>query len=234
MELLKTFIGSPVTIFDHSGLYLFNQTGIFKSYPGQLLFNNQIVYYDISLKRFYGDMYTIHYITEGNVGAWHYLINDTYRNEFSYGAASIADEYYVPTMKAVKKYVKDQIAYYGRHSTSEEKEIGTWLDGKTLYEKTFRITNIPQVTTDGTSVNTQTSISSLNCEMCYIENAFARSTNTRYGGIQTLPYINDSGYQFKTLISIDNYPDSISLVSNGTAYNNYYEVYVVIHYTKRS
>lgn len=116
------------------------------------------------------------------------------------------------------------------YSTSEQ-VVGTWINGKPLYEKTFTITSLPQVTTDGTVVDTKTNIGA-NVNYAFIKFAFAIAGNTTFPNYQTLPYINNAGRQLKSQITNNDDALAVNIISNGTAYNNYYMVVAVVNYTK--
>ena len=104
------------------------------------------------------------------------------------------------------------------YSTTEQR-IGTWINGKPLYEKTFTLTSIPKVTTDGTAVDTKTNIGT-NTDFAFIKIAFAISANDSLPNYQTLPYISNSGRQLKTQVTNNSGNLAVDIVSNGTAYNN--------------
>lgn len=140
----------------------------------------------------------------------------------------------VPNINAVRNYVDNKILDI---YSSTEKRVGTWYNGKPLYEKTIETTQIPQVSTDGTQATTSISIDSQNVDFAFIVNSFALSSSDSVpSSVQTLPYISNAGYQLKTFIgrtgtAPNQYPN-ISVVSTGTAYNSYYKIYVVVRYTK--
>lgn len=134
----------------------------------------------------------------------------------------------VPTISAVRNYVASKKLH--NYSTNEQ-VVGTWTNGKPLYEKTFSITSIPQVTTDGTAVDTKTNIGE-NVDFAFINNAFAIAGNTSFPNYQTLPYLNNANRQLKSQITNNNNALAVDIISNGTAYNNYYMVVVVVNYTK--
>lgn len=133
----------------------------------------------------------------------------------------------IPNVTAVKDYTLE------KYSTSE-KVVGTWTNGKPLYEKTYFLTSIPQVTTDGTAVTVLNDISSLSADYGFIFTAFTQSASGNNCNFQTLPYINNAGRQLKTQISRDNTGNlyQLSVISNGTAFNSYYQVVITIRYTK--
>lgn len=140
----------------------------------------------------------------------------------------------VANINAIRNYVDDKILDV---YSSTEKRVGTWYNGKPLYEKTIETTQIPQVSTDGTQATTSISIDSQNVDFAFIVNSFALSSSDSVPtSVQTLPYISNAGYQLKTMIgrtgSAPNQYPNISVVSTGTAYNSYYKIYIVVRFTK--
>ena len=106
----------------------------------------------------------------------------------------------------------------------EDKEVGTWLDGKPLYKKTI-LGYMPEVVTEGTFVSNLLDCSDLHVDMvadlsvvvdqnpCYIK----------------LPYTNNSGLQSKSFYDENN--NGIILWTN-TPIHSQKMVYATMWYTK--
>lgn len=108
------------------------------------------------------------------------------------------------------------------YSTSEVR-IGTWIDGKPLYQRTF-VTTAPHVTTDGTMATNIIPINS-NIENIFIHQAMADNT-------YMLPVINGT---ITRLLRIDVYknaaPPNITLYSNNSSWNGL-SITFTVRYTK--
>lgn len=113
------------------------------------------------------------------------------------------------------------------YSTTETR-IGTWIDGKPLYRKVFTDT-MPQVQTDGTFVNKQIDISSLNVEYASIKSA--DFIGYPYGeiSVNTIPTLNPNNLSQGSVIDI--YGGDLEIRSNRTIWN-VFTFYVVLEYTK--
>jgi len=112
------------------------------------------------------------------------------------------------------------------YSTSEHL-VGTWIDGKPLYEKVVTGTS-PTVTTDGTGVTSVFGIAS-NIDRVFVPTAFVE-----YDGgnsVWTMPYYNNSMYFIKAQIGKASGVKKLQITSNGTVYNNTTFI-CVIRYTK--
>lgn len=130
---------------------------------------------------------------------------------------------FIPTVGQVRNYVASNVANY---STSEH-IVGTWIDGKPLYEKVVTGT-VPTVATDGTAVSATYDITN------NIENVFIMTSFVNYSGggsVWTLPFYNNDMYHLKSQIVKASNQRKIQLSSSGTVYNNSTFV-IVVRYTK--
>ena len=108
------------------------------------------------------------------------------------------------------------------YSTNEQ-EIGTWIDGKPLYRKVIKST-IPTTSTDGTLADSYVSISS-NIETVFVEYGFIPLSS---GVTNVLPFTNSNNY--RTTVSIS---DSKTLrIMNWIASNSGEQIIVSVMYTK--
>lgn len=113
-----------------------------------------------------------------------------------------------------------------KYSTSEQ-VVGTWIDGSTLYQKTFLL-EMPTATTAGISVTTyyNTNLSIKNCIYCYACFIYGATTITNLD-------VNTEG-QWKVRVinkNDSNYPNKILILNSSPKWNEY-DVYVTIQYTK--
>lgn len=113
-----------------------------------------------------------------------------------------------------------------------ERRIGTWKNGKPLYEQVLTGTTA-NVTTEGTPVSTNGALGSGTAneiDMCYIDNAYVLYSNGK--SVWTCPYYNNDlrfvkAQLYKTETNIWRY----QVVSNGTVYNNC-TFTLIVRYTK--
>ena len=111
-----------------------------------------------------------------------------------------------------------------------ERVVGTWIDGKPLYEITIEI-NAPQVSSDGTEKSVNGVISS-NVDFAFIVGAYAKYNVSPYYTVWTMPYYNNSMRYIKSFTQIQDGTTRIwQIASNGTAYNSCI-CYLIIRYTK--
>ena len=116
----------------------------------------------------------------------------------------------------------------GHTYSTTEHVIGTWIDGKPLYEKVLQNT-MPTVTTDGTFVNAQIDISDTNID--YPVNFVVNMYMSSQGQYYILPYLNNSGRIAKAFVTSNSRDKLITLVSNGTAFSEL-SVKIILQYTK--
>ena len=113
--------------------------------------------------------------------------------------------------------------------STKEKVVGTWINGKPLYQITIEGT-MPNVTTDGTYVSSNVQHNIPNIDMPFIVESFVLdyadwpATSTL---VRRLPYTTNAGYQLKASIgrALIQYASAIK------AYNGS-KVYTTIQYTK--
>lgn len=137
-------------------------------------------------------------------------------------------------MKAVQHYlsaeelnnmqsnIESAINTSNNYST-EEKQIGTWIDGKPLYRKVINTTS-PICNTNGTYVISTIDVAD-NIDFAVIELAFIVDNANQ---IQTIPYINNAGNMIKAFITANK---KIHLTHNVKDYSER-QVTVVVKYTK--
>lgn len=106
--------------------------------------------------------------------------------------------------------------------SEQERIIGTWTDGKTLYRKVIK-TTMAETSSNGTYANKDVSID-LNIDFGYVEKAILIS-GTQH---MTLPYINNAGHSTKCFID----SSSNLILANGNRTFNNCETYVILEYTK--
>lgn len=113
-----------------------------------------------------------------------------------------------------------------RYSTGEQK-IGTWIDGKPLYQKTITIT-VPTVNANGTS-NFNAVLIGSNIETIFLaEGFFKDSTN---GNVFPLFY-TDGAFQYGIRTYIGVKENAALQVSNSNTSYNGFLGYVTVKYTK--
>lgn len=129
-----------------------------------------------------------------------------------------------------------KIAVYGRkpaavshdYSTTEQK-VGTWIDGKTLYEKTFIITNIP----DGNLVYFAHGITNIDGIYSITGVCHAKLSIDPSNAYTPLPRIQDNSTIAN--LGVDVNSTNIVLKGRGSNFKEVYEtVYVTLRYTKSS
>lgn len=113
--------------------------------------------------------------------------------------------------------------------STDEKVVGTWIDGKPLYQKTI-IGTMPNVTTDGTYVSTNIAHNIANIDLAFIKEAFVldfADWPITSNLVRRLPYTTNAGYQLKVSIgrNIIQYASGLKTYNGST-------VYTTIQYTK--
>ena len=155
----------------------------------------------------------------------------------------------VPTINAVRSYVPTIATSISSTSTNSEvagakavydnsldiysateRRIGTWINGKPLYERTISGTT-PTVTTDGTAANSTADISSDKVDFGFILASFVDKGST--GSTWTTPYYSNAMNYVKTSLVYEAGVQSkrLQINSDGTAYNNA-TYYCIVRYTK--
>lgn len=152
-----------------------------------------------------------------------YVKNNT--NSLSFLSNSIpttGDDNNVPNINAVRNYAvaKNNIENY---STTEQR-VGTWLNGKPLYQKTISGT-VPTTGTAGTYVTQDISYNVQNIEFVFDYAKFIVSQDE--SEIIPIPYFTNSNYQVKCVL----FKNSVNLVNGIPTYNGY-NFYLTIRYTK--
>lgn len=145
------------------------------------------------------------------------------RNAYAYTAR--------PTNTSVLYCIAAQNIYVDAKNdySTTEKVVGTWINGKPLYQITIEGV-MPNVTTDGTYVSTNVQHNIPNIDMPFIVESFVLdysdwpATSTL---VRRLPYTTNAGYQLKASIgrALIQYASAIK------AYNGS-KVYTTIQYTK--
>lgn len=141
---------------------------------------------------------------------------------------------YVVTAKYTKtsdaansyNYIND-----GDYSTSE-KIIGTWVDNKTLYQKTLSFT-VPTCTTDGTEVNTTVNLNTT-VKIGWIESSYVKLASGNICSVYQSPIAQKPAALIRTVIrSTDNttLPNTLAVFNACTALNGL-TCYVTLRYTK--
>ena len=127
-----------------------------------------------------------------------------------------------------------------RHNYSlEEQEVGTWIDGKTLYEKTIVVdlSTTTQPTADRTFTNLATITQDY--DKCFLIGGFYEYIIT--GDYRTLPIFggntNTTSYYYTTIRKNDSGVWFINLLNEGTTWvrailGTNCNAYFVINYTK--
>lgn len=151
------------------------------------------------------------------------VINKGYQTIMSSSWDDTSNNIYTarPTNTSVLYCIKAVAA--GDVYSTTERVVGTWIDGKPVYEKTIAITS-PTVTEDGTvAIDVIDTISNLKKNISI--NGYL-NTNTN---LIPLPiFVNNSGHQFKVLVSNNG---EIKVMSSSTTFNNH-NGYVIFRYTK--
>ena len=107
------------------------------------------------------------------------------------------------------------------HYSTEEQVIGTWVDGKPLYEKTIDCGALP----DSTSKLVEHNISNIDC----IANVFGTSQNTTTKDTLPLSYAHRSQISSQVQMDVTSTYVVIYTAKDNTSYN---KTYITIQYTK--
>lgn len=129
-----------------------------------------------------------------------------------------------PTNTSVLYCIKYKITQNDMFNYSEdERLIGSWINGKNLYEKTI-VTTMPQVETTGTFVTEELDVSEWNIDL--VTNIYGTVSSTSF----CMPIncvINDTPH----LTTVTYFNNVLTKRSNHSAWNTY-TMYIVIQYTK--
>ena len=188
------------------------------------------IYYDDSPnlieRRFFPQLY---YTAMENLATSIYMVTDT-SIRVAYGSwlkgldqSKVQIEvtiFYTKTTDTAGSGTWTTTGEYAHHYSTSEKVIGTWTDGKPLYEKTFNYTG----TYSGGTTHTL-AISLDNPDYVFVENFGCINLD---GAYLTVPYVMSDAY--KVAYYIPSTKDSI-VMSVGSS-NRLDEIYVTIRYTK--
>lgn len=109
---------------------------------------------------------------------------------------------------------------YAHHYSTTEQVVGTWIDGKPLYQKTINFGALPNATSKSVNHNI--------LSMDYIVSAsgIAYNENNSYFPI---PFVNDQSYDSQLLLMLSKTEITIRTSVNRTTYT---KCYITIQYTK--
>ena len=111
----------------------------------------------------------------------------------------------------------------------EEQKIGTWLNGKSLYQKTY-VTVVPTTSSDGVSVSSSTPLNlSIVDEYVGFE-GYIKNANGSIGLLNVTETSNSS--QAARVLTFINFEDNTIRISNSIQRYSGRTVYVTIRYTK--
>lgn len=114
--------------------------------------------------------------------------------------------------------------------TEEEKVVGQWIDGKTIYQRTI-VDTMPTVSTDKTVENKYIDIPNVSIDK-FISVGGIRLANDTYCELN-----QPNGDYFNCIYGCTNsytlYPNKIRVTSNASPWNNQ-PIYITIQYTKTS
>lgn len=107
--------------------------------------------------------------------------------------------------------------------STTERRVGTWTNGKPLYEKV--ITGTTGNTTDGNFATKEVPMGTSNLDDFFIDKAFCYDS---YGESLPIPYTSNTGYIIKALPTKAN---TLRVIINGSVFNNL-PFNISIRYTK--
>lgn len=120
------------------------------------------------------------------------------------------------TKKATKQLLTNQ-----NYSTTEQ-VVGTWIDGKPLYQIVISAT-APTVSTSGSWVASHTAHNIANVDLIYVKEAIDITSTETF----TLPFITNAGYVIKATVTTT----EVALTSNNSGFSAH-EFKVILNYTK--
>ena len=134
-------------------------------------------------------------------------------------------------MFATKTWVKELLSKVLKKTVNnyslEEQRVGTWIDGKPIYQKTIECI-MPQVTTDGTAVTISINHNIQNLNIFTNINAIISTKDYTF----TLPWVTVSGNNRNpNSIHYDKTKNALMLVNRAKAYNDGI-IYATLQYTK--
>lgn len=139
-----------------------------------------------------------------------------------------AEEVPIVQTGTTKKTTVGDIQKNANYSTTEQ-VVGTWIDGKPLYEKTYYET---APTTSGSSfVGKNIDVSALNIDKGFIHNAVSYTPVTGGTNMENLPLIETGGKLMKCYLDITTEHNIIAITSN-TSIRSGCDIYITIRYTK--
>ena len=112
--------------------------------------------------------------------------------------------------------------------STDEKVVGTWIDGKTIYQKTFYDT-LPTITTDGTAGSKYVDVTALNIEYATKIEGF-----TPTNGITVNTAWNAQGNTYNLRCSFDKADGNRLVITCDRVTFSEIPVYITIQYTKTS
>lgn len=121
------------------------------------------------------------------------------------------------TVKHNDKHYATEIPY-----STEERRVGTWIDGKPLYRKVINVTNPVK----GTTTSIASGVS--NIEFAYFENAFIYKSDD--GSCRPI-MLADSLEPTSTRIIVQVAPTGLAYYL-GTNFQYFTNLYMIINYTK--
>ena len=113
--------------------------------------------------------------------------------------------------------------------STDEKIVGTWIDGKPIYQKTI-VDKTPIVTTDGTSIGKRITISA-DLDKVITYNIYHEWNNGNNAGLLNDSYTISGGAIRFIRAFIDYAQNEIAIVTDRDAFSNA-DIYITIQYTK--
>ena len=110
--------------------------------------------------------------------------------------------------------------------STDEKVVGTWIDGKPLYQKTI-IDTMPSTTANGTFVYVDSPHNIENVDLIFITDGFIKAASTGSSFTHPVVYLLNAGYQLKIRPNRIN----IQYASSAKDYNGA-ETIITVIYTK--
>lgn len=149
----------------------------------------------------------------------------TYHNGRYYGGSVPIDD---TDTSSEKTWSSEKIAeeILETYSTTET-VVGTWIDGKPLYERMFTNLPIPQVTTEGTYVTDYYMHNIPNVALMFLHNTMVIDPNSATKLTRQLPYTLNSGFQLKMAVG----QTSFQIVNGSTNFNAMI-LHTIVRYTK--
>lgn len=117
----------------------------------------------------------------------------------------------------------------GTDYSTDEQIIGTWIDGKPIYQKTI-VDKTPVVTTDGTAATKRITISA-NLGKVISYNIYHEWGSGNSGGLLNDCYTITGGYTRYIRAFIDYSQNAIAIITDRDAFSNQ-DIYITIQYTK--